>query len=185
MKLILASNNKNKLREIREIFSPLGFEVLSQQEAGVSCDPEENGSTFEENAAVKARAVFEALPEKHYVIADDSGLCVDALGGAPGIFSARYADEGHRCERVLSEMKDVPDDKRGAKFKPDGSSESFRGECHGRIGYEKRGTNGFGYDPIFMYGEHSFAEISAEEKNSVSHRANALGELKKYFSDKV
>ena len=190
MKLVLASNNKNKLREIKEIFSPLGYEVLSQNEAGVSCDPEENGKTFEENALIKARAVYDALPEKYYVIADDSGLCIDALNGAPGIYSARYAEEGHRCEKVLSEMKDIPDEKRGAKFvcaialiSPDGKDHGFRGECRGKIGYEKRGTNGFGYDPIFMYGDKSFAEISAEEKNKVSHRANALGGLKKYLSD--
>ena len=191
MKLVLASNNANKLREIREIFAPMGYEVLSQKEAGISCDPEENGSTFEENALIKARAVYDALPEKYYVLADDSGLCVDALDGAPGIYSARYAEEGQRCDKILSEMKDVPDEKRGAKFvcaiemiAPDGTPHSFRGECHGKIGYEKRGTNGFGYDPIFMYGEKSFAEISSEEKNRVSHRANALALLKKYFDEK-
>ena len=190
MKLVLASNNKNKLREIREIFSPLGYEVLSQSEAGVSCDPEENGSTFEENAHIKAKAVFDALPEKHFVIADDSGLCVDALDGAPGIYSARYAEDGKRCEKLLSEMADIPDGKRGAEFvcavcliAPDGEVHSFRGECRGKIGYKKTGTNGFGYDPVFMYGDKSFAEISAEEKNKVSHRANALNGLKKYLSD--
>ena len=189
MKLVLASNNANKLREIREIFSPMGFEVLSQKEAGVSCEPEENGSTFAENALIKAKAVYDALADKFYVIADDSGLCVDALDGAPGIYSARYAEEGKRCEKLLSEMKDVPDEKRGAKFvcaiamiEPDGSVRSFMGECHGKIGYEKRGTNGFGYDPVFMSGEKSFAEISSEEKNSISHRARAIAELKKYLS---
>lgn len=179
MKLILASNNKNKLREFKEILEPLGFEVLSQSEAGADIEVEETGTTFEENAALKARAIYEMfrLP----VISDDSGLEVDALNGAPGIYSARYAEEGKRCARVLSEMEGVPEEKRTARFKcsicyidETGAEHIVTGKVEGRIGYEKLGTNGFGYDPIFMYGDRSFAEISAEEKNRVSHRSDAL-----------
>lgn len=181
-KIVLATNNKNKLREVREILTPLGITVLSQQEAGTSVNPEENGSTFAANAEIKARAVYEAtgLP----VIADDSGLCVDALDGAPGVYSARFAPEGEVCDKLLSVMAEVPKDKRSAKFvsaiafiDESGSLTVCEGECSGSIGYEKRGTNGFGYDPVFMYGDRSFAELSADEKNAVSHRANALKKL--------
>ena len=187
MKLILASNNKNKLREVREILSPMGYEVISQSEAGADIEAEENGTTFEENAEIKARAIYDIY--KCPVIADDSGLSVDALNGAPGIYSARYAEEGKRCLKILSEMENVPDEKRGARFvcaicyvDEKGVSHIFRGECEGKIGYEKRGTNGFGYDPIFMVGEKSFAEISPEEKNSMSHRSRALAMLEEYLS---
>ena len=186
MKLVLASNNANKLREVREILSPSGYEVISQSEAGVSGEAEENGSTFEENAALKARYVFEKV---HCgVIADDSGLTVDALNGAPGIYSARYAEPSKRCGKILSELENVPDEKRTAAFvcvicykDLDGNETFFRGECGGKIGYEERGTNGFGYDPIFMYGDRSFAEMSADEKNLVSHRSNALKKLRDFF----
>ncbi len=179
MKIILASNNKNKLREFREILEPLGYELISQSEAGADIEAEETGTTFEENAYIKARAAYDLthLP----VIADDSGLEVDALGGEPGIYSARYAEEGKRCEKVLKKMEGVPDEKRTARFicavcyiDENGEGFAVKGVCEGKIGYEKRGTNGFGYDPIFMYGERSFAEISAEEKDKVSHRADAL-----------
>ena len=115
MKLILASNNKNKLREFREILEPMGFDVISQSEAGANIEVEETGTTFEENAYLKAKAIYDMfhLP----VISDDSGLEVDALNGAPGIYSARYAEEGKRCARVLSELENVPDDKRTARFR--------------------------------------------------------------------
>ncbi len=186
MKIILASNNKNKLREFREILEPAGFEVVSQAEAGADIEVEENGTTFEENAYLKCRAIYDMF--KIPVISDDSGLEVDALNGAPGIYSARYAEEGKRCARVLSEMEGVPDEKRTARFKcsicyidEKGESHIVTGSCEGRIGYEKRGTNGFGYDPIFMYGEKSFAELSSEEKNSVSHRSNALKKFREIF----
>lgn len=179
MKIILASNNKNKLREFREILEPAGFEVISQSEAGADIEVEETGTTFEENAFLKAKAIYDMI--KLPVIADDSGLEVDALNGAPGIFSARYAEEGKRCARVLSELEGVPDEKRTARFiccicyiDEKGEKYVVKGACEGKIGYEKRGTNGFGYDPIFMYGDRSFAEISAEEKNRVSHRSAAL-----------
>lgn len=187
-KIILATNNKNKLREVREILEPAGLTVLSQSEAGADIEVEENGKTFAENAYLKAKAVFDltGLP----VIADDSGLEVDALNGAPGIFSARYAPEGQRKKRLLEELKNVPDDKRGANFTccicyidPKGKELYFTGKVFGTIGYESRGTNGFGYDPIFMYGDKSFAEMSAEEKNQISHRADALRQLKEFFSN--
>ncbi len=181
-KIVLATNNKNKLREVREILEPMGITVLSQQEAGVNVNPEENGTTFAANAEIKARAVFEEI--KLPVIADDSGLCVDALDGAPGVYSARFAPEAELCDKLLSVMKDVPDAERTARFVTDiawidenGELTICEGECAGKIGYEKRGTNGFGYDPVFMYGEKSFAELSMEEKNAVSHRANALKKL--------
>ncbi|MCM1524496.1 MAG: RdgB/HAM1 family non-canonical purine NTP pyrophosphatase [Ruminococcus sp.] len=190
MKIILASNNKNKLREFREILEPIGFEVIPQSEAGADIEAEENGTTFEENAYLKARAVYDitGLP----VISDDSGLEVDALNGAPGIYSARYAPEGQRRKRVLSEMKDVPEEKRTARFvccicyiDEKGGKHIAKGVCEGKIGYENRGTNGFGYDPIFMYGGRSFAELTAEEKNRVSHRSRALEKFKDIIRETV
>lgn len=187
-KLVMATNNANKLREVREILSPLGIEVVSQREAGVEVDPEENGMTFEENAEIKAEAVYNAIAdlknENLPVIADDSGLCVDALDGRPGVYSARYAPKGEECARLLEEMKEIPDNKRTARFVCsivflDKTGQSFEvcGTCEGRIGYEQRGTNGFGYDPVFMYGDKTLAEMSAEEKNKISHRGAALQKL--------
>lgn len=186
MKIILASNNANKLREVREILSPAGIDVISQSEAGADIEVEENGKTFAENAYLKAKAVYDltGLP----VIADDSGLEVDALDGAPGVMSRRFAPDGQRRKRILAKLENVPDDKRGAAFvscicyiDSRGKARYFTGKVFGKIGYENRGTNGFGYDPIFMYGKRSFAEMSAEEKNEVSHRADALRKLKEYF----
>ncbi len=189
MKIVLASNNDNKLREIREILSQYGFEVISQREAGVNIEAEENGSTFEENAAIKARAVYDILGMP--VIADDSGLCVDYLNGAPGIHSARYAEVGSRRKKVLSQLEGVPDEKRSAKFvcvicyiDEKGTEHYFNGECVGRISRENRGEGGFGYDPIFMYGDKTFAQMSPEEKNKISHRGNALRALEEYFKEK-
>lgn len=190
MKIILASGNKGKLKEFREILEPMGFQVIPQSEAGADIEVEENGTTFEENAYIKAKAIYDitCLP----VISDDSGLEVDALNGAPGIYSARYAPEGQRRKRVLSEMENVPDEKRTARFvccicyiDKNGEKHIARGECEGKIGYENRGTNGFGYDPIFMYGDRSFAEMSAEEKNKVSHRSAALEKFKEIIGKTV
>lgn len=182
MKLVMATNNANKLREAQEILSPLGFEVISQREAGVHTEPEENGSTFAENAEIKARAVHALVHCP--VVADDSGLCVDALDGAPGVYSARFAPEGEHCAKLLQVLDGVPEEKRGARFvtaivflDADGGLTTCEGECRGSIGYAEQGTNGFGYDPVFMYGERSFAELSAEEKNAVSHRGAALRRL--------
>ena len=186
--LVMATNNANKLREAREILAPLGIEVLSQREAGANCDPEENGATFAENALIKAKAVYEAV--KLPTIADDSGLCVDAMDGRPGVFSARYAPEGQHCAKLLEEMKNVPDGKRGAAFEctiayiDDSGSHTMTGECRGAIGHEQRGTNGFGYDPVFMVGERTMAELTADEKNAISHRGAALRELYKYLKER-
>lgn len=181
-KLVMATNNENKLREVRQILSPLGIEVISQKDAGADVNPDENGKTFSENAYIKAKAVYDIV--KLPVIADDSGLCVDCLGGNPGVYSARYAPKGMECEKLLEELGNIPESERSAKFccvisfiDQNGENNFLSGECHGFIGFEKRGTNGFGYDPVFMYGEKSFAEISSDEKNKISHRAKALESL--------
>lgn len=187
-KLVMATNNVNKLREVREILSPLGIEVLSQKEAGAECEPEENGSSFAENAMIKAKAVYDitGLP----VIADDSGLCVDALGGAPGIYSARYAPKGEECAKLIAEMENIPEGKRRAYFQCDiayicgSGSRTFSGACVGEIGFEEKGTNGFGYDPVFVYNGKTLAEMTAEEKNKISHRAAALAELYNYLNER-
>ncbi len=185
MKLIFATGNENKMREIREILDGKGFEILSMKEAGIDIDVEENGSTFSENALIKARAICKASGE--LVLADDSGLEIDALGGEPGIYSARYM--GHdtsytvKNNNLIERLEGVPDEKRTARFVcamaavfPDGREEVVVGTMEGRIGYEIAGENGFGYDPIFYlpeYGKTS-AEISPEEKNAISHRGKAL-----------
>lgn len=186
MKIILASNNKNKIAELKQILSPLGCEVISQSEAGVNIEVEETGTTFEENSMIKAKAIHEI--SKMAVIADDSGLEVDYLDKAPGVYSHRYAGENatdkDRCKKILSELDGVSDEKRTARFvcvisyiDSSGNTSVLRGECEGYIGREMKGDNGFGYDPIFMIGDKSFAEISSEEKNTISHRANALKKL--------
>lgn len=182
MKIIAATKNKNKLREFGEILK--GFEIISQAEAGIDIDVEETGTTFEENSMLKAKAIFEmtGIP----AIADDSGLCVDALGGEPGVYSARYGGEGYddegRVQLLLKNMRDIPDEKRTARFvcaitlvSAEGII-TARGECEGKIAYEPKGENGFGYDPVFyveQFGK-TTAEISPEEKNSISHRGKAL-----------
>ena len=186
MKIVLASKNPHKLVEISKITEKFGFELVLQSELGVDLDVEENGTTFEENSLIKAKAVMEAtgLP----ALADDSGICVDALGGAPGVYSARYGgdeslDDWGRLQLLLKNMEDVADGERQAKFvcvitlvTPEGQVVQARGEIHGELLREPRGENGFGYDPIFYYppAGMSTAEMPAEEKNKVSHRANAL-----------
>lgn len=186
MKLIIASNNKGKIREFKELLEPLGYEVVSQSEAGVDIEVEETGTTFAENSALKARAIFD-ITDNCAVLADDSGLVVDALDGEPGVYSARYGGLGTDAERtafLLDKLKDVPDDERTARFvccihfiKANGEQITVEGTCEGNIGHEPIGENGFGYDPVFMYGDKSFAQVNAEVKNSVSHRANALKKL--------
>lgn len=194
-KIVMATNNANKLREVREILSPLGIDVISQAEAGISCEPDENGSTFPENSEIKATAVYNAYAEENHeniaVIADDSGLCVDALDGRPGIYSARYAPKGQECAKLLDEMKDVPDERRTARFICDityinvyGTSFHFEGVCEGGISREELGENGFGYDPVFVYGGRTLAEMTAEEKNSISHRAKALSGLYEFLKER-
>ena len=185
MKLIFATGNENKMREIREILDGKGYEILSMKEAGIDIDVVEDGKTFSENALIKARAICKASGE--LVLADDSGLEIDALGGEPGIYSARYM--GHdtsyveKNNNLISRLEGVPDEKRTARFVcamaavfPNGREEVVVGTMEGRIGYEIVGENGFGYDPIFYlpeYGKTS-AEISPEEKNAISHRGKAL-----------
>lgn len=186
MRIIAATKNKGKIRELEEIFSTLGFEIISQADAGIDVDAEETGDTFAKNALIKARAV--ALFSDEYVLADDSGLCVDALGGRPGVHSARYAGEGAsdgaKIEKLLSELRGETN--RKAKFVsniafifPDGQEFITQGEVCGRILTEPRGENGFGYDPVFYSEEleKTFAEASSDEKNSVSHRGRALSAL--------
>ena len=194
MKVVLASHNKKKMVEMKTILSAMGVEVLSQADVGVDLEPEETGETFAENALIKAKAVMEAsgLP----AIADDSGLCVDALGGAPGVYSARYAGDGHDDEanivKLLKNMNDVPDGARAAHFEcaivcafPNGDEICARGVCDGEILREKRGEGGFGYDPIFGVScGKSFGELSPEEKDEISHRGRALRELVKLLSEK-
>lgn len=186
MKVVLASKNRHKLVEISKITQKFDMELVLQSELGVDIDVEENGTTFEENSLIKAKAVMEAtgLP----ALADDSGIAVDALNGEPGIYSARYGfndalDDWGRLELLLKNTENVPDGQRQAQFicvismiTPEGNIIQARGEIHGELLREARGENGFGYDPIFFYPPmgKSTAEMSPEEKNQVSHRANAL-----------
>lgn len=195
MDFVLASKNKNKLTELRRILSPLGINVISEADSGISFpEVEEDGATFEENAMIKARSACMACSMP--AIADDSGLCVDALGGAPGIYSARYADEGHNDddnnEKLLAELEDVPDSERTARYVcavcccfPDGRTLTVRGECEGKIGYTYRGNGGFGYDPLFMLGSLSFGELTAEQKDAVSHRGKALRDFAIQIKDYI
>lgn len=188
MKLVLASRNPHKLAELRDILSAQGIEVILESEAGVDVEVEETGSTFEENALLKARAVMEAsgLP----AVADDSGLMVDALNGAPGVYSARYGgpglDDTGRYRLLLENMRGMLD--RRCKFVscicccfPDGGMVTARGECPGTVAYAPKGADGFGYDPVFFVPslKKTFAELSTQEKNAVSHRGAALREFQK------
>lgn len=193
MKVILASNNKNKIREMQQILAPFGMEVLSQREAGADFEVEETGTTFAENAELKAKAVYERLGCA--VIADDSGLAVDALNGAPGVYSHRYAGENatdeERCQKLLHELADVPAEKRTARFlceicylEENGEKHFFTGSCEGVIGTEPKGENGFGYDPVFYSGGKSLAEMTDDEKNQISHRGNALRLFQKYLKER-
>ena len=186
MKVVLASKNKHKLEEISKITAMFDIELVLQSEVGVDIDVEENGTTFEENSFIKAEAVMKAtgLP----ALADDSGIAVDALGGAPGIYSARYGfddslDDWGRLLLLLKNTEAVPDGERQAQFvcvitmvTPEGQVIQARGEAHGELLRQAVGQGGFGYDPIFYYPPlgKSFAELRPEEKNQVSHRAEAL-----------
>ncbi len=189
--IVAATGNKHKIIEIEAITKLFGFKVITKAEAGVAdLDVEENGATFEENSKIKAEAIM--LATGMPAIADDSGLEVDALEGAPGIYSARFSGENatdqSNNEKLLKLMKDVPDDKRGARFVsvitlcyPDGRTLVARGHCPGAINRAPLGDNGFGYDPLFVPEgfDRTYAQITSEEKNAISHRANALRELKK------
>ncbi len=185
MKFLIATHNAKKLGEMKRILAPMGIDAVIASDIGMDIsEPEETGTTFSENAKIKAQSgcVETGFP----CIADDSGLCVDALDGRPGIHSARYAG-GHnvpysyKIETLLNELTNVTDDKRTARFVsavccvfPDGRVLVVEGKCEGKIGYEPLGNDGFGYDPIFMVGDKSFAQMTDNEKDTVSHRGKAL-----------
>ncbi len=188
-KLIFATGNEGKMREIREILKDLDVEILSLKEAGIRLDVEENGTTFEENALIKARAA--AMNTDAVVLADDSGLEIDYLGGEPGVYSARYLGENTsyriKNQNLIDRLEGVPAEKRTARFVcviaavlPDGRTFTSRGTIEGIIGTEERGEGGFGYDPIFYLPEYgcSTAELTMEQKNEISHRGRALQAMK-------
>ena len=179
MKFVIATHNRHKLQELQRILSPLGIDAVTADLSEV----EETGTTFSENAYLKAKAACEetGLP----AVADDSGLEVDALDGRPGVYSARYAGEGatdaQRIEKLLGELAEVPAEKRGARFVsaiccvfPNGDTLRAEGHCPGSISFAPAGEDGFGYDPVFLCGEKTFAQMTAAEKDSVSHRGKAL-----------
>lgn len=208
--IIFATGNKGKIREIRDIITDPDTEVLSMREAGVEADPDENGKSFEENALIKARAVaelirrqksegalsFDTTDTQVTVMSDDSGLVIDALGGEPGIYSARYlgydTDYNYKMEQIMKRMENVPDPERTARFVaavgavfPDGSEHVVTGAMEGMIAHGIYGQNGFGYDPFFYlpeYGKTS-AEITEEEKNAISHRGKALRSMIALFDE--
>lgn len=194
-KIIFATGNADKMKEIRMIMADLGLEIQSMKDAGIVVDIVENGKTFEENAMIKASSIAQELKKdsvQAIVLADDSGLEIDYLNKEPGIYSARYMGEDTsytvKNANLIQRLEGVPDEKRTARFVcaiaavfPDGRQFTTRAVIEGRIGYEERGKNGFGYDPIFYlpeYGRYS-AELAPEEKNRISHRGKALEEMKK------
>lgn len=208
--IIFATGNKGKIREIRDIITDPDMEVLSMKEAGVAADPDENGTTFEENALIKTRAVAEQLRLKKEagvldfdtadtqitIMSDDSGLVIDALNGEPGIYSARYlgydTDYNYKMNQIMKRMENVPEEKRTARFVaavgaifPDGSEHVVRGAMEGVIAHGIHGQNGFGYDPFFYlpeYGKTS-AEITEDQKNAISHRGKALRAMMKLLDE--
>ena len=184
-KVIFATGNQGKMKEIREILGDLDIELLSLKDAGIHADIVEDGKTFEENAQIKARTICNLTGE--IVLADDSGLEIDYLNKEPGIYSARYMGEDTsyhiKNASLIQRLEGVPDEKRTARFVcavaaafPDGTIKTVRGTMEGRIGYEEKGANGFGYDPIFYLPEYgcTSAELAMEEKNKISHRGKAL-----------
>ena len=189
MRICAATGNAGKLRELRRILEAQGHEVVSQKQLGITIEPEETGTTFEENSRIKAVAVMQAcgLP----AVADDSGLMVDALNGEPGVYSARYGgpdciSDSDRIDYLLKKLENVPEGKRTAKFvsvitlvTPDGKEIVARGECPGHILFERHGNGGFGYDPVFFAEDAgcTVAELAPEQENEVSHRARAVGAL--------
>lgn len=202
MLICAATGNAGKLKEIRRILEAQGHQVKSQKELGITLEPEETGTTFAENALIKAKAICEAsgLP----TLADDSGLMVEALGGAPGVYSARYCgrhgDDEANNDKLLAELAGVEEGKRAAKFVsavcfylPESRFVTYLGECPGRVIFERRGTNGFGYDPLFVPDEvglaeggvrpntegRTYAELEAIEKDAISHRGKAMALLDK------
>ncbi len=202
-KIIFATGNKNKMEEIRMILSDLGVEILSQKEAGIDVDVVEDGTTFEENALIKATEIAKiarSMPEyaDAVVMADDSGLEIDYLNKEPGIYSARYMGEDTSYDiknaELLRRLEGVPEEKRTARFVcaiaaacPDGDTEVVRGTMEGIIGYEIAGENGFGYDPIFYLPEYqcTSAELAPEKKNELSHRGEGLRKMRKILEERV
>ncbi len=199
-KLILASNNAHKIKEIQEMLSDMNIQVKSLKDENIDIDVVEDGKTFEENAKKKAKEIYEYLLKRgdnnFLVLADDSGITVDYLNGAPGIYSARYAGEhgndSKNNEKLLENLKGVPKEKRGAQFvcqlalfTSEGKYYSVEGKVEGYIIEELQGKGGFGYDPLFFYEpfNKTFGEVSAEAKNSVSHRAAALKKLKEVMKE--
>lgn len=194
-KIIFATSNEGKMKEVRSILEDLGMEVLSMKEAGIQVDVVEDGTTFEENAVIKATEIAKACGE--IVLADDSGLEIDFLNKEPGIYSARYMGEDTsyaiKNQNLIDRLEGVEDEKRTARFVcaiaaafPDGTVEVTRGTIEGRIGYEEKGANGFGYDPIFYVPEYgcTTAELSLEQKNEASHRGKALRLMKEIIKAK-
>lgn len=195
MKFLIATKNAHKVIEFKRILEPMGIEVLCESDLGFDLtDVEEDGTTFEENALIKASAACE---QTGYVsLADDSGLCVDALGGAPGIFSARYCgvhgNDKENNRKLLRELDGVPFDERTARFVsavacvfPDGRKFTVTGKCEGKIDFEEKGENGFGYDPLFVGEIGCFGLASAEQKDSVSHRGRALKKLREELKNYI
>lgn len=194
MKLIAATQNQHKLTEFKRILEPFGYEVLSQAEVALDLDVEETGTTFEENARLKAKAIFDATGLT--TISDDSGLEVDALNGEPGVYSARFGGPGlndyDRCVLLLDRLDGVEQEKRTARFVcvihiifDTGAEQHFRAACEGFIGNRMFGDNGFGYDPVFMVTEEdSFATLDGAKKDAVSHRGQALRALEEYLKQK-
>ena len=195
-RIIFATGNKNKMEEIRMILADLGIPIYSMKEAGIDIDIVEDGTTFEENAMIKAKAIAELLPND-VILADDSGLEIDYLDKAPGIYSARYAgvDTSYdiKNQMLLDQLENVPDEQRTARFVcaiaavfPDGTSDIARGTIEGIIGHEIAGANGFGYDPIFYVPEYgcTTAEMEPDKKNELSHRGNALRAMREIMERK-
>jgi len=191
-KVIVASNNKNKIREIKAKLDGLDIEVLSQKEAGFDIEVDETGTTFEENSMLKARTIYNLA--KIPVIADDGGLEVDYLDGKPGVYSARFcgldATDRDKYMKILELMKNVEEEKRTARFRcvisyidEKGNEFSFEGICNGKIAQNPMGENDFGYDPIFLVGDKSFAQITQEEKNKISHRGKAIDKWVEYLKN--
>ena len=199
-KIIFATGNKEKMKEIRQIMEDCPVEVFSMKEAGYACDVEENGVTFTDNAIIKASAIADAVKaagEEAIVLADDSGLEIDALNKEPGVYSARYMgeDTSYRIKNanLIERLNGVPVENRTARFVcaiaavlTDGTVYTVRETIEGYIGYEERGENGFGYDPIFMVPEFNCttAELSMEQKNKISHRGKALAKIKEELLQK-
>jgi len=195
-KIIFATNNADKFKEIQEIMGDLGMDVISMAEAGIMLDIEESGQTFMENASLKARAVHALAPPGSLVLADDSGLVIDYLNGEPGIFSARYmggqTPYSVKNQNLIDRLEGVPDEERGARFVcaiaallPDATLLSCEGVMEGRMAHAPSGENGFGYDPIFYLPEYGMtsAALPSEKKNQISHRAQALHGMKRMLAE--